>query len=211
MLLMHLRFKKLFGKRGIVAVLAAVSAVLVCSALPAKANVGTDGFTVLGAYENSFVHKCEVIGVAHKGYEGVVCVDITTGTNSHNYWARGDIEVYCQTVAGVTVKCPAVYEYASFSDGAGDIWYIDDGNCGNDGAGACSSGRNYFYAPAIGYNYANAGNNCADNPGSGWDIWTVAYPSVGVVLPVSGDTEWLPSNFETGHYYACPYVDDGEP
>jgi hypothetical protein len=200
-----------FHKRGVVAVLTAAAAILFASALPASANTGTDGFTVLGAYESQIVHKCEVIGVAHKGYEGVVCVDILTGYNSSNYWAKGQIEVYCQTTAGVEVACNGIYEYGEFSDGAGDGYYNNDYDCGVGGTAACTDTRDKIVEGTIGYNFANAGNNCADHPNSAWDVWTVAYVSTGVVLPVSGDTVWVPNDFETGHYYICPYLDDGNP
>jgi hypothetical protein len=210
MVLMHLQFRKLFRKRGIIAVLIAATAILIGSALPASANVGTDGFTVLGAYENSFAHHCQVMGVAHKGYEGVVCVDIVTGTNSNNYWAKGQIEVYCQTTAGVPATCERVSGSGTFSDGAGNIWY-GNGGCGTGSPTACTTARVIIPIFTIGYNYANAGNECWDNPGSGWDIWTVAWGATGVTLPVSGDEVLLTNNFETGHYYACPYVDDGNP
>lgn len=208
-MLVNLQLKRLFGKRGILLVLGAVSVILACSALPAKADVGADGFTVLGAYDNSIVHKCEVVGVPHKGYEGVVCVDITTGTNSGNYWAKGAVEVYCQTVAGVTVQCENINEYGVFADGAGDVYtYGDYDNCES---GTCPTGRDIIPEGAIGYNYANAASNCADNPDSGWAVWTVAYGGdIDITLPVSGDTVSLYNNFETSHYYVCPYTSDGD-
>jgi hypothetical protein len=197
-----------FRKRGIVAVLGVVTAILVCSALPAKANVGIGGFTVLGAYEGQGAHSCQVIGTAHRGYEAVICVDIQAGAGSNNYWAQGKLEVICQTTAGVEVKCPYVQEaYGVFADGTGNVQAYGDWDCSS----SCSSGRNIITEGTIGYNYSNAETNCWQNANSGWNVWTVAYGgNVGVELPVSGDMVYLASDFETGHYYVCPHSYDGE-
>ena len=208
--LVTLQFLKKFRKRGIFAVLFAVTAILVGSALPAKANIGVDEFTVLGADVSSLVHDCRVMGVPHDGYEGVVCVDIQMGGGANNYSAKGEVEAYCQTTAGVAVRCPYIMVTGVFADGAGGE-YSTDGYwyCGT-GTLTCSSGRNVITEGAIGYNYPNAATDCWQYPNSDWDIWTVA-TSAGMLieLPVSDDYVSLSSNFETGHYYACPSIYDG--
>jgi len=86
--------------------------------------------------------------------------------------------------------------------------YGDYDNCES---GTCPTGRDIITEGIIGYKYANAASNCASNPNSGWAVWTVAYGGIiDITLPVSGDTVSLENNFETGHYYVCPYTSDGE-
>jgi len=161
----------------------------------------------LGLYaaDGDIAHSCKVIGSAD-GYQAVVCADIITGLyNSDEYYARGQIEVYCQTDSGTTVECANIYAEGVFSDGGGDLDDVGSYACGHS-FGPCPSGREIIREGE----YIFLDNNvCADGGYS--DVWTVVYGgNTQIELPKSDETIELDAsngndgiNYSSGHYLAC--------
>ena len=190
----------------------AVSAVLVGTALPASASTGAGGFTILAALDGQSVHHCEVLGSAD-GYQAVVCVDITTGGEDDNeeYYAKGAMEVYCQTDSGVAVQCANIYAEGVYANNDG---YRDDVGsyaCGHS-YGACPTGREVITEGT----YTDETSDYPDcyEYDAGDDIWMVAYGgNTQIELPVSDETFELDASdggndgndYSSGHYLVCPY------
>jgi hypothetical protein len=181
------------------AILFAVVGVTVAAITPASAATGTDGFTILYASEGNIAHHCEIIGSDSDGNEGIVCVDILTGTGSDYYWARAQIEAFCYNNSQ-PVQCAQVDVTGTWANGADADSGIGQSVCGHQW-GACSTGRNYFSGRAI---YYTSASGCSSEPNSTYDVWTVATtPGTQIELPKSAKWVYLPSNYSTGHYYVC--------
>jgi hypothetical protein len=194
-----------------VLVLAAVIAGLACTALPASAETGTGGYTILPAGSiDGQVHHCEVIGSAD-GYQAVICASIQTGSvsSSSDYAASGSIDVYCQTDAGVKVQCANIYAEGAFANGAGGL--LDTGSyaCGHT-YGACSSQGKLLGSGT--YELTASSPACYESTGRN-DVWMDVYGgNTQIELPVSDETFELDAtdggndgiNYSTGHYLVCP-------
>jgi hypothetical protein len=204
-----------FGKRLAAAILSLAAIGVLGTAASASATTGVGGFTVLSAGEGNVAHTCTVIGGAD-GYQAVVCADITTGTGDTTYWARGQVEAYCQQGSGstaVTVRCAQVYTAGRLSSANGGELNVGQWACGHQ-FGACSAGRNIIQTQTFTYTSANG---CASNPNSQYNVWMVALVGsetagsvTSIELPVSDKTVSLGtgntndgSNESTGHYYIC--------
>jgi hypothetical protein len=196
-------------KRRVAASLSLAALATLGAAVPASAATGTGGYPVLYAGDGNFAHTCTVIGSAD-GYQGVVCVDILTGTSGTDYWARGQLELLCQKGSGstaVTVRCAQVDAVGRISSANGNEYPVGQWVCGHQ-FGACSSGRNDIMTSAFFYSSASG---CASNPNSAYNVWTVAYGTqTSIELPVSGKVVYLGAgsandgaNESTGHHYIC--------
>ncbi len=180
------------------AILFAAVGVMVAAITPASAATGTDGFTILYAGEGNIAHHCEIIGSDTDGNEGIVCVDILTGTGSTYYWAKAQIEAFCYNNSQ-PVQCAQVDVTGTFANGAGQPSGIGQWVCGHQ-YGACSTGRNYVSGVT---NYYSSASGCSSQPNSMYDVWTVAYTGTRIELPKSAKWVYIPSNYSTGHYYVC--------
>ena len=180
-----------------------IAAALIGTALPGSASSGIDGFPILSAADDGHVHHCDVIGSAD-GYQAVVCADVITyylGTD--DYESGGAIEFYCQTDAGVVVRCANIYAEGVFANAAGGRGLAGSYACGHT-YGACPNGRASAGADAI-YQYTNGTPSCYDRADSKNEVWTVVYGgNTQIELPVSDKTVELDSNFSSGHYLICP-------
>ncbi|HEX3514571.1 MAG TPA: hypothetical protein VHT26_11285 [Trebonia sp.] len=182
----------------ILPVLFAMVAALLATEMPADAStdVLTEGYTV---------HSCKVIGSAD-GYQAVVCSDILTGfADANDYYAKGQIEVYCQTDSGTAVQCANIYAEGVFADAGGDR--LDSGSyaCGH-AYGACPSSRVVISEGQVDY---PTNTQCDDDSYS--NVWTVVYGgNTQIELPKSDDTIELDAsngndgiNYSSGHYLVC--------
>lgn len=187
-------------RKSLLAILLAFAAVAAGPALTAWAETGVDGFTILDAYAGNTVHKCDVFG-ASGNYQAVVCVDIATGPvgdTVSNYDAKGTMELYCQTTAGVTVKCDSMIAEGVFAQGGGlrddQGQYICNGNC--------PSGRESLYEGEYSWSTSGLGSDCdlslVDS------VWMVAYGGTSWVELPNGAYEYLSGNWSSGHYLVCP-------
>ena len=158
-----------------------------------------------GIYVGQEVHHCGVIGSAD-GYQAVVCADIIEGVyDANDYYAKGQIEVYCQTDSGTAVQCANVYAEGVFADSGGDRQDTGSYACGHS-YGACPSSRIVISEGEVVY----PNNNQCDVGGYS-DVWTVVYGgNTQIELPKSDDTIELDAsngndgiNFSSGHYLAC--------
>lgn len=187
---------------SILPVLVTLVVALIGMEMPASAADGG-----LYAASNDEVHSCKVIGSAD-GYQAVVCADILTGkVDPDDYYAKGQIEVYCQTDSGTTVRCANIYAEGVFADAAGDRYDSGSYACGHS-YGNCPAGRvvlsegeeTYFYTAQCG----RAGFQQTE-------VWTVVYGgNTQIELPGSDKTIELDAsngndgiNYSSGHYLAC--------
>jgi hypothetical protein len=191
---------KLTKRKTLLAIVLAFAAIVAGPALTARAGTGVDGFTILDAYAGNPVHKCEVFGTSGS-YQAVVCVDIATGpvgNTSSTYDAKGTMELYCQTTAGVTVKCASMIAEGVFADGGGDLKDNGEYIC----SGNCPSGREYLYEGEYSWGTASLGDECYTSLID--SVWMVAYGGTSWVELPNGSYEYLGSNYSTGHYLICP-------
>jgi hypothetical protein len=193
--------------------LAAAMAATVAALLPFAGPVGSASaasLPVLDASEFQMAHKCTVIGSAD-GYQGVVCADIVTGVvnppyPTGYYWALGQVELICQTTAGVTVQCAnAKAEVNLYGEG----WNVGTTTwqCGHS-YGPCSTGRNYWTTDENGAVYGPGWtySNCTSSIDNVTQVWSVVFGggATTIELPVSDKTVSLTGNLSPGHYFACP-------
>ena len=193
------------ARLGFLAVLFATAAIMAGNALPARADT-----TILYANDNDAVHHCEVLGHAVKGYEAVICVDISTwGAASTGWAAQGTLEAYCQTVAGVAVRCANMYAEGQL--GLGDEVsggnYTKDYACGHS-LGDCPAAR--VQLPTNEFSFTAGGGDCVNS--TAFNIWMLALGgNTQIELPVSDTTFELDAsdgandgiNYSSGHYQVC--------
>jgi len=199
---------RMLNKHRLAAAVAASAAVLLPFAGPIT-SASAASLPVLHASEYQMAHKCTVIGSAD-GYQGVVCADIVTGLVNPpaptGYWAIGQVELICQTTAGVTVQCAnAKTELNLYGEGwnAGtQTW-----ECGH-AHGPCSTGRNYWTTDENGdvYGPGWTDSNCTSSTNNVTQVWAVVFGggATTIELPVSGKTVSQTTNLSPGHYFICP-------
>lgn len=183
---------------------------------------------VLDATRNQMAHVCTRI--ADDGTQsGVICADIITGTDSTGFWAKAQVESFCESdPSGPVIHCPAtenvygLYNSAragdpgnwEYMDGCGSWTNAFDGTitygspCGGNGQ------RNYFQTAEL---HWPLGTPCTPNEGNAstavWsDVFGVSIPEsvlhTGIVLPNDPTNLWtLGDSFSgllnTGHYEIC--------
>jgi hypothetical protein len=209
---------------------AAAGALLVAS-LGVAATAGTAhaaDVPVLRASENQIAHVCKRL-IDDGEQSGIVCADILTGTDSTGFWARAQVEVYCQSDSSNTViHCPAadtvfgLYNSALAAD-PGAHQYID--GCGTFTSvigtqtfgSACGGNgqRNYYLTGELHWPSTEACTT--SDAGAGNVVWSnvfgVASPpadfgKTGIVLPDNPGNMWLLGDsfsglLESGHYMIC--------
>lgn len=190
-------------------------------ALLATAGFATNAsasFPVLHTGAGDMAHTCNVVGVAVRGYEAVVCSDLFTGNDGSGFsqvW--GQVEAYCQTIEGVVVQCANIKLTENIIVNTGTIpagegtEYI----CGHDD-GPCPSGR-FIPPPTTVSNISSSlgwnSSSCITNPS--YNMWNLAWGGsrqiTVIELPVSDANEVLESpyandgdNESSGHYDICP-------
>jgi len=176
---------------------------LIGTEMPASAST-----PALFAASKDEAHHCSVIGSAD-GYQAVVCADILTAQiDSVDYYAKGQIEVYCQTDSGTAVQCANIYAEGVFADLNGDRWDSGSYACGHS-YGPCPAGR--VIIPE-GQDNLHFNDQCGDPIDYPWtQVWTVVYGgNTQIELPVSDKTIELDAsngndgiNYSSGHYAAC--------
>jgi hypothetical protein len=190
-------------------------------AVPASANADPDNLPILYGWEDGFAHQCQVIGVAHRGYEAVVCSDLIAGDggtmDQPDYYVEGQTEIYCQTTSGTVVGCEGVWVNSQLSSGAGVLsaiapwtWgcgtYYSEIACGGDGQ------RNYIIDGSAAWSDPSGEDpSCDTDLSSANQVWNVVFGSgdTYVQLPNSGDVVTLETgndgaNESTEHYFICP-------
>jgi hypothetical protein len=188
---------------SILPALVTVVVALIGTEVPAGASVPD-----LYAASNGEAHSCKVIGSA-EGYEAVICADILTGkVDPIDYYAKGQIEIICQTTSGTVVRCANVYAEGVFADLEGNRYDSGSYACGHS-YGLCPAGRVII---SEGEETYPSDAQCGDPtyfPQT--QVWTVVYGgNTQIELPVSGKTIELDAsngndgiNYSTGHYGVC--------
>jgi hypothetical protein len=161
----------------------------------------------LYAASNDEAHSCKIIGSAD-GYQAVVCADILTGkSDSIDYYAKGQIEVYCQTDSGTVVRCANIYAEGVFADLLGDHYDSGSYACGHT-YGSCPAGRVVIVEGQETY---PSDVQCGRAGYEQTEVWTVVYGgNTQIELPGSDKTIELDAsngndgiNYSSGHYLAC--------
>jgi len=169
------------------------------------------GFTILDASASQVVHHCEQLGIDRLGFQAIICFDINTYTSGSNYFATGEVEAYCQTIAGAAVQCPAITLTGSFTEGVeGSTLTQKTWTCGGSAA-ACPDGR--WVQPITTFEWSDASSaNCSNGLSLTTDVWTnVVDPTTSIELPNSDATYTLNSSdggtdgndYSSGHYWIC--------
>jgi hypothetical protein len=189
-----------FSKRGLIAAAIMAIAMLAGNALPASADTGPDGLTILYADDGDLVHDCVQIGTDQEGYDAVVCVDIDTYGSGDTYYATGEIEAYCQDgSAADLVNCDSITIdgiFANQSHGG----YEETTSCSGS---ACGGGR-FIYAIDT-FDYTNT--DCTTALSN--EIWAEAAGDTQIDTPGGGDFTVADyandgDNYSTDHYWVCP-------
>jgi serine/threonine protein kinase, bacterial len=170
------------------------------------------GLPVLYADEAQEAHICTVIGSAYDGdsgvrgtVQGVVCADILTSSDSGGYTAQGQLEVLCETPAGVDVECADAIAQGELDNAAGGVAaYTAAYQCGHS-YGACATGRNYVKTGSYSYSGTSV-SSCWSNYGSATDAWALAVGGGSTRIELPGSDDWvsLSGNESTVRYYICP-------
>ena len=183
------------------------------SASPSAATV-TDagGLPILEADTGQQAHDCTILGSAYDGdtgvrttVEGIVCADILTSAISGSFAAQGQLEVYCQTLAGADVQCADAIAEGELATATGGILASTGAyQCGHS-YGPCATGRNYVKTGAYTYP-AMVMPDCSSSTSSSTDVSGLALGggTTRIELPGSGDWVSLGGNQSTGNYYICP-------
>jgi serine/threonine-protein kinase len=179
---------------------------------PAPTGTPDDyGFTILDASASQEVHHCEQLGIDRLGYQAIICFDIDTYPSGSNYFATGEVEAYCQTIAGAAVQCPQITLTGSFTEGVeGSTLIQKTWTCGGSAA-ACPDGR--WVQPITTFEWSDANSaNCSNGLTLTTDVWTnVVDPTTSIELPNSDATYTLNSSdggtdgndYSSGHYWIC--------
>jgi len=183
---------------------------------------------VLWASESQMAHVCERI-VDDGEQSGVVCADILTGTDSTGFWARGQVEVYCQSDSPSSViHCPAadtvfgLYNQSLAAD-PGAHQYIDGCGTFTSSIGTATYGppcggtgqRNYYQTGELHWPSTESCTTSDVNASNA--VWSNVFgitssPSsiakTGIVLPDNPGNMWLLGDsfsglLESGHYMIC--------
>jgi serine/threonine protein kinase, bacterial len=170
------------------------------------------GLPVLYADEEQEAHTCTVIGSAYDGdagvrgtVQGVVCVDILTSSDSGGYTAQGQLEVLCETPAGVDVECADAVAQGELVNAAGGVAAFTAAyQCGHS-YGPCATGRNYIKTGISSYSGTSVAS-CWSNVGSATDAWALAVGGGSTRIELPGSDDWvsLSGNQSTARYYICP-------
>jgi len=170
------------------------------------------GLPVLYADEGQEAHICTVIGSAYDGdagvrgtVQGVVCADILTSAGSGGYTAQGQLEVLCETPAGVDVECADAVAQGELVNAANGVAAFTAAyQCGHS-YGACATGRNYVKTGSSSYSGTSV-SSCWSNVGSATDAWALAVGGGSTRIQLPGSDDWvsLSGNESTARYYICP-------
>ncbi|HUN38319.1 MAG TPA: hypothetical protein VMU95_40525 [Trebonia sp.] len=192
-----------------IATLIGTAGLLLAVALPANADVGEAGIPILYAGSGQEAHVCNVIGGANTEYSAVVCADILTSQSGSVYYAKAQVEAYCQvTKTAAPVACEAIQETTDLTTGNDNStgWYS------NSCSGNCPTGRLYKMTRTWDYSVANAGGGeCASNEYLTYDVDGVAIgPETDITTPTG--QEYVLSNGNgndnldeaTNFHYVCP-------
>jgi hypothetical protein len=183
------------------------------SASPTPSPVGTPddyGFAILDASISQEVHHCEQLGIDRKGYQAIVCFDLNTYTSGSSYYATGEVEAYCQTIAGAVVQCPHISLASSYTEGIeGSTLIRKTWTCGGSSA-ACPTGRMVETITTFEFSDANSAN-CSNGLSMANDVWDEVVGGTQIELPVSdatytmsvGDGGTDGDSYSSGHYWIC--------
>ena len=183
------------------------------TATPSPAGTPDDyGFTILDASSSQDVHHCEQLGIDRKGYQAIICFDLNTYASGGNYYATGEVEAMCQTIAGAIVQCPQITLGGSFTEGVeGSTLIQKSWTCGGSSA-ACPDGR--WVQTLTTFEWSNSDSaSCSNGTTLVTDVWVnVVGPTTQIELPVSDATYQLNasdggtdgSDYSSGHYWVCP-------
>jgi serine/threonine protein kinase, bacterial len=170
------------------------------------------GLPILQAGSGQQAHDCTILGSAYDGdtgvrttVEGIVCADILTSASSGSYVAQGQLEVYCQTVAGADVQCADAIAEGELATASGGVLASTGAyQCGHS-YGPCATGRNYVKTSAHTYPGLMM-SDCSSSTSSPTDVSGLALGggTTRIELPGSGDWVSLGGNQSTGSYYICP-------
>ena len=182
--------------------------------MPASADTGPDGFTILYADSGNMVHNCEILGSdtdpgyvtdGSDVYQAVVCVDIQTGAESDGYFATGQVEAYCQTNGGVAVPCTEVYIDGVFANADANSPDSEEEATFHCEDGHCVGSRNLD--PIWTKTYVG-GADCTSS--SGHDVWDEALGATYIGIP-GGDIFSVQlfgandgASYSSGHFWVCP-------
>lgn len=211
-----------FGKRKAAALLSLAAFGVLGTSVSANADTGLHGFTILHASKQNFAHTCTVIGQDTEGHQAVICVDITTTTNTggtYIYEAFGKLEAYCQEGSGsatIPVECAEVDVNGQFSNAAVPK---DDQTtgifCGHQYS-PCNdkAGRNFSQVNGFGYFIGDTCSSTSTN-----EVWMIAEGGSSTTdtsslakIELPGTDKWTylgvgnandGHNESTGHYYIC--------
>ncbi|HUN36930.1 MAG TPA: serine/threonine-protein kinase [Trebonia sp.] len=180
---------------------------------PSPAGTPDDyGFTILDASSSEEVHHCEQLGIDRRGYQAIICFDIDTYASGGNYYATGEVEALCQTIAGAIVQCPQITLAGSFTEGVeGSTLVQKSWSCGGSSA-ACPDGR--WVQTLTTFEWSDSDSaGCSNGTTLTTDVWTnVVGPATQIELPVSDATYALSASdggtdgddYSSGHYWVCP-------
>jgi len=183
------------------------------SGAPAPTGTPDDyGFTILDASASQEVHHCEQLGIDRLGFQAIICFDINTYPSGSNYFATGEVEAYCQTIAGAAVQCPQITLTGSFTEGVeGSTLIQKTWTCGGSAA-ACPDGR--WVQPITTFEWSDSNSaDCSNGLTLTTDVWTnVVDPTTSIELPNSDAVYTLNSSdggtdgndYSSGHYWVCP-------
>jgi serine/threonine-protein kinase len=170
------------------------------------------GLPVLYADEGQEAHICTVIGSAYDGdtgvrgtVQGVVCADILTASASGGYSAQGQLELICETPAGVDVECADAVAQGELVNAANGVAAFTVAyQCGHS-FGPCATGRNYVKTGSSSYTGTTV-SSCWSNIGSATDAWALALGGGSTRIELPGSDDWvsLSGNESTARYYICP-------
>jgi serine/threonine-protein kinase len=170
------------------------------------------GLPVLYADQGQEAHICTVIGSAYDGdtgvrttVQGVVCADILTSSVSGGYTAQGQLELICQTAAGVDVECADAIAQGELDNAAhGLAAFTPAYQCGHS-YGSCATGRNYVKTGSYSYSGTSV-SSCWSNASSATDAWAEAVGGGSTRIELPGSDDWvsLSGDESTARYYICP-------
>jgi hypothetical protein len=182
------------------------------SATPAPTGTPDDyGFAILDSSISEEVHHCEQLGIDRLGYQAIICFDLDTYPSGGNYYATGEVEAMCQTIAGAIVACPQITLRGSFTEGQeGSSLIQQTWTCGGSAA-ACPDGRWVQSLTTFEWSDSNSAN-CSNGLSIANDVWVnVVGPTTQIELPVSDATYTLNTSdggtdgedYSSGHYWVC--------